>query len=101
MLHGSQRTEVNLSFSIPSVCAERLAEGVIDVGLAPVAEIARQELQIVHASELRAAVPSAAFSFSRACPGAKCGPLRLISAHELQLNWRASFSANASEWNPR
>lgn len=47
MLHGSQRTEVDLSFSIPSVCAERLAEGVIDVGLAPVAEIARQELQIV------------------------------------------------------
>ena len=47
MLHGRERDLVDLSFSIPSVCAERVEEGVIDVGLVPVAEIARQNLEIV------------------------------------------------------
>jgi len=47
MLHGEERNAVDLSFSIPSVCAERLEEGIIDVGLVPVAEIARQNLEIV------------------------------------------------------
>lgn len=46
MLHGSQRREADLSFSLPSVCAEQLESGEIDIGLAPVAEIARQGLEI-------------------------------------------------------
>jgi predicted solute-binding protein len=47
MQHGPQAAQVNLSFSIPSVCAEQLEAGQIDVGLVPVAEIARQGLEIV------------------------------------------------------
>ena len=47
MLHGPQREEVNLSFSIPSVCARQVEAGEIDIGLVPVAEIARQGLEIV------------------------------------------------------
>lgn len=47
MLHGAQSTEIDLSFSIPSVCAARVEDGTIDVGLVPVAEIARQQLQII------------------------------------------------------
>ncbi len=47
MLHGAEQSEVNLSFSIPSACAAALESGAIDVGLVPVAEIARQELTIV------------------------------------------------------
>lgn len=47
MLHGEESRSVDLSFSIPSVCAERLEQGLIDVGLVPVAEIARQSLEIV------------------------------------------------------
>lgn len=47
MLHGEERGQVDLSFSIPSVCAARVESGSIDVGLVPVAEIARQDLQIV------------------------------------------------------
>ena len=47
MLHGDQREAVNLGFSIPSICAEQVENGLIDVGLVPVAEIARQQLQIV------------------------------------------------------
>lgn len=47
MLHGDQSQAVDLSFSIPSVCAERVEHGLIDIGLVPVAEIARQGLEIV------------------------------------------------------
>ncbi|MGH9584875.1 MAG: menaquinone biosynthetic enzyme MqnA/MqnD family protein [Bryobacteraceae bacterium] len=47
MLHGPQRRQVDLTFSLPSVCAEELEEGKIDIGLAPVAEIVRQGLEIV------------------------------------------------------
>lgn len=47
MLHGPQREQVQLSFSIPSVCAAELEHGEIDIGLVPVAEIARQGLEIV------------------------------------------------------
>jgi chorismate dehydratase len=47
MLHGPQREDVELSFSIPAVCAEELEAGKIDLGLVPVVEIARQELEIV------------------------------------------------------
>ncbi|MGH9619330.1 MAG: menaquinone biosynthetic enzyme MqnA/MqnD family protein, partial [Bryobacteraceae bacterium] len=47
MLHGPQRKQVDLTFSLPSVCAEELESGKIDIGLAPVAEIVRQGLEIV------------------------------------------------------
>ena len=47
MLHGNEREAVDLRFSIPAVCAEEVEQGLIDVGLVPVAEIARQQLQIV------------------------------------------------------
>ena len=47
MLHGTQVSEVDLSFSIPSRCADRLREGSIDLGIVPVAEIARHQWTIV------------------------------------------------------
>lgn len=47
MLHGPQHEQVDLSFSIPSACAEEMERGRIDIGLVPVAEIARQALDIV------------------------------------------------------
>lgn len=47
MLHGPQREQVALSFSIPSVCAEEIERGRIEIGLAPVAEIARQGLESI------------------------------------------------------
>jgi chorismate dehydratase len=46
MLHGPQRDEVELSFSIPSRCAEQVEQRAVDIGLVPVAEIARQELEM-------------------------------------------------------
>jgi predicted solute-binding protein len=47
MLHGPERERVRLSFSLPSVCAEEVERGEIEIGLVPVAEIARQGLEIV------------------------------------------------------
>ena len=47
MLHGDQRETVDLRFSIPAICAEQVENGLIDIGLVPVAEIARQQLQVV------------------------------------------------------
>ncbi|MFL6465475.1 MAG: menaquinone biosynthetic enzyme MqnA/MqnD family protein [Bryobacteraceae bacterium] len=47
MLHGDQQEAVDLSFSIPAVCAEQVENDLIEVGLVPVVEIARQQLQIV------------------------------------------------------
>ena len=47
MLHGVQRDSVDLSFSIPALCAEEIENGLTEVGIVPVAEIARQGLEIV------------------------------------------------------
>jgi predicted solute-binding protein len=47
MLHGPERERVELSFSLPSVCAEEVERGEIEIGLVPVAEIARQGLEVV------------------------------------------------------
>jgi predicted solute-binding protein len=47
MLHGPQRGQVELSFATPSVCAEVVAKGVAHLGLNPIAEVARQRLEVV------------------------------------------------------
>ncbi len=47
MLHGPEREQVDLTSSIPSICAEQVEQGSVDIGLVPVAEIARQGLEIV------------------------------------------------------
>lgn len=47
MLHGPQREQVELSFSIPAVCARELEQDQIQIGLVPVAEAVRQNLEIV------------------------------------------------------
>jgi chorismate dehydratase len=47
MMHGPQRDQTELSFSIPSECARDVASGVAEVGLVPVAEIVRQGMEVV------------------------------------------------------
>jgi chorismate dehydratase len=47
MLHGPQRDAVDLSLSIPAVCADNIESGAVQIGLVPVAEVARQQLEIV------------------------------------------------------
>ncbi len=47
MLQGPQRSQVDLRFAIPSVCGQQVESGEVDLGLVPVAEIARQDLGIV------------------------------------------------------
>ena len=47
MLHGSERGLFDLSFALPSECANRIAAGDADIGAVPVIEVARQRLRIV------------------------------------------------------
>ena len=42
-LHGPQRNRIELSFALPSECAERLRAGEADIGLPPSIEVARQD----------------------------------------------------------
>jgi len=48
MVRGPQRSLVDLTFAVPSVCAERVEAGGADVGLVPVIEMDRQALTPVH-----------------------------------------------------
>lgn len=45
--YGPQQGLFELSFEIPSVCADRLADGSADIGLVPVIEAQRQGLEFV------------------------------------------------------
>ncbi len=47
MLHGQQRGLFDLSFAIPSECADHLADGRADIGIVPVAELLKQRLDIL------------------------------------------------------
>jgi predicted solute-binding protein len=47
MLRGEQRHQVELSLSPPAICAQQVESGITQIGLVPVAEIARQGLEIV------------------------------------------------------
>jgi predicted solute-binding protein len=47
MLHGQQKNAFDLSFSVPSVCADRLAAGEVDIGIVPCAEMPRLGMEIV------------------------------------------------------
>lgn len=47
LLHGPQRDAFPLRFEIPSVCAALLQSGDAEIGLVPVIELERQELEIV------------------------------------------------------
>lgn len=45
--NGPQRGVFDLSFDIPSICADRLARGTADIGLVPVIEAKRQKLEFL------------------------------------------------------
>ena len=47
MLQGEQRGLFDLSFSVPSECADRLAAGTAEIGIVPSIELTRQTLDII------------------------------------------------------
>ncbi|MGH9627892.1 MAG: menaquinone biosynthetic enzyme MqnA/MqnD family protein [Bryobacteraceae bacterium] len=47
MLSGPQRGVFDLSFCVPSECADRLEDGTADIGIVPCAELLKQRLEIV------------------------------------------------------
>ena len=58
MRHGAQRGLFDLSFALPSKCAEQLRSGQVDLGLVPVIELARQpDLVVVPGAAVAARGP--------------------------------------------
>lgn len=47
MLHGEQRDLFDLSFSVPSECADRLRDASAEIGIVPSVELTRQTLEII------------------------------------------------------
>lgn len=47
MLHGAQRGLFGLDFTVPSECADRLEDGRADIGIVPVIEMPRLELEVI------------------------------------------------------
>ena len=47
MLHGRERELFDLERSLPSECADRLADGRADIGIVPSVELNRQKLEII------------------------------------------------------
>lgn len=47
MLHGEQRDSFDLSFSVPSECADKLEAGTVDVGIVPAVELPRLHLEMI------------------------------------------------------
>src|SRR5258708_749039 len=41
------RGQINLEFALPSICADRLRSGDVQIGIVPVIEMARQNLEYV------------------------------------------------------
>ena len=68
---GSAGDRFELSFDLPSRCAERLAEGDADLGLIPVGAYAAstEELRIVPGIAIATTAPSAPCCWSARSPG--------------------------------
>src|SRR5215467_14127665 len=47
MQHGEQSGLFDLSFAVPSECADRLADGRADIGIVPAVELNRQKLEMI------------------------------------------------------
>jgi predicted solute-binding protein len=47
MLHGPQQGLFDLSFRVPSGCADQLAGGAADIGIVPSYELTRQDLEVI------------------------------------------------------
>lgn len=48
MMHGAQRDTFDLGFALPSECADQIASGQSAIGILPVIEMARQQLDYFH-----------------------------------------------------
>jgi predicted solute-binding protein len=58
MLHGEQRGRFDISFAVPSECADRLEQGSADIGIVPVVELARLDLEIIEGTGIACRGPA-------------------------------------------
>lgn len=77
MLHGKQRDLFDLSFSIPSECANRLAQGTAEIGIVPSIELTRQRLEIIRGAGIACRGPVRSILLISKVPFAEIGTLAL------------------------
>ena len=58
MLHGEQRGRYEISFAVPAECADRLEQGLADIGIVPVVELARLDLEIIEGTGIACRGPA-------------------------------------------
>lgn len=58
MLHGAQRGRFELSFAVPSECADRLEAGAADIGIVPVVELTRLDLEVIEGTGIACRGPA-------------------------------------------
>jgi len=100
LLHGRQQGLFDLSFAVPSECADRLAAGTADVGLVPAIEAARIGLDLLPGCGIscRGAVRSILLvSKVRATGFARSRRIRIRGPRS---HWRESFWLGATESRP-
>ena len=106
MLHAPEREHVDLSFSLPSKCAEEVECGEIEIGLVPVAEIARQKLERCRVLAFPAAERCAASCWYRGFPGgtrtlaADCGSRTSVELAQVILRERFGVEAQTTPFEP-
>jgi chorismate dehydratase len=47
MLYGEQKDLFELTYCVPSECADRVERGLADIGIVPAIELARQDLEVI------------------------------------------------------
>ncbi len=77
MLHGAQQRVFDVSFAVPSLCADRLERGTADIGIVPVFELLRQALEIVPGLGIASRGPVRSILLISKVPGAE---IRTLSA---------------------
>jgi len=87
MLHGPQRGLFDLSFQVPSGCADEVASGAADIGIVPSIELTRQTLDVIPGTGIacRGAVRSILLVSTRPAPEIRTLAADISSRTSVQL----------------
>jgi len=58
MLHGEQRGRYEISFAVPAECADRVEQGLADIGIVPVVELSRLDLEVIEGTGIACRGPA-------------------------------------------
>jgi chorismate dehydratase len=91
MLHGPQRGMFDLSFRVPSGCADALASGDADIGIIPTFELTRQNLQILPGAGIACNGPVRSILLISSCPAAEIRTVAVDSSSRTSVQLARIF----------